>query len=55
MGDIFTHSKVTVSKQSNIKQTSAQMLKLARIRYSFLYAMTELLYPLVSEAALLLQ
>lgn len=55
MGDIFTHSKVTESNTSHLKQISAQMPKLARLEHSFLYATAKLLYLFVSEAVLLLQ
>lgn len=55
MGDIFTHSKVTVSNKSHLKQISAQMTKLVRLDYSSFYIKATLLNLLVMEAALLLQ
>lgn len=55
MGGIFTHSKVTESLKSHLKQISAQMPRLAKLECSFLYAMAKLLYLLASETTLLLQ
>lgn len=48
----LTLSHTARSIKNRLKQISAQMPKLARLEYSFLYAMAELLYLLVSEAAL---